>query len=208
MTKIATLGPKGSCSSEVVSSYIADLGLSVEDVVLCKTYDEAVNLVLTGAADQVVVPAAYMNFHEIVFRNPDRLRVREILYSQTPVFVLAAKRGFFPAPSDTRVHTVACHHAPAPLMDRVKFKADRVDAASNAYAVWMVSDGHADLCITQLKAIETLNREVPPERQLEVIETYAAVDMIWAVFERGTSAGKRHFWRGHFGDNLTKAMTG
>lgn len=196
--KIATLGPKGTCSSEVVFSYIADLGLSQEGLELRSSYEEAVNLVLTGAADQVVVPAAYMNFHEIVFRNTHQLRVREILYSQTPAFVLAAKRGLAPAQSDTRVYTLACHHAPAPLMDRLKFPADRVDAASNAYAAWMVSDGQADLCITQLKAIEALNREVTPERQLEVIETYGPVDMVWAVFERGAPTLKRHFWRGHF----------
>jgi hypothetical protein len=200
---IVTLGPQGTCSCEVVSSYIADLGLSLEDMELCKSYEEAVNLVLIGAADQVVVPAAYMNFHEIVFRNTNQLRIHEILYSQTPVFVLAAKRGLVPAQSDTRVYTLACHPSPAPLMDRLKFQADRVDAASNAYAAWMVSDGHAELCITQLKAIETLNREVPPERQLEVIETYDAVDMVWAVFKRGAPTLKRHFWRGHFEEITT-----
>lgn len=196
--KIATLGPQGTCSDEVASSYIADLGLSQDDLELCKSYEEAVDLVLTGAADQVVVPAAYMSFHEIVFRHTDQLRVHEILYSQTPIFVLAAKRGFVPAQGDTRVYRLACHHAPAPLMDRLKFPAERVDAASNAYAAWMVSDGKADLCITQLKAIEAINREVPPERQLEVIETYGPVDMVWAVFERGAPTLKRHFWRGHF----------
>ena len=196
--KIATLGPQGTCSSEVVSSYLADLGLSQADLELCKSYEEAVNLVLAGTADQVVVPAAYKNFHEIVFRNTAQLRVHEILYSQTPVFVLAAKRGLVPTQSDTRLYRLACHHAPAPLMDRLKFRADRVDAASNAYAAWMVSDGHADLCITQLKAVETLNREAPPERQLEVIETYDPVDMVWAVFKRGAPTLKRSFWRGHF----------
>jgi hypothetical protein len=199
MMKIATLGPKGTCSDEVASSYIAALGLSLEALELRKSYEEAVDLVLSGAADQVVVPAAYMNFHEIVFRNTDQLRVREILYSQTPAFVLAAKRGFVPpARSDTRAYTLACHHAPAPLMDRLKFPAERADAASNAYAAWMVSDGQADLCITQSKAIEAINREVPPERQLEVIETYGPVDMVWAVFERGAPTRNRHFWRGHF----------
>lgn len=196
--KIATLGPNGTCSSEVVSFYLADLGLSLENMELCKSFEEAVNLVLTGVADQVVVPAAYMNFHEIVFRNMDQLRVHEILYSQTSIFVLAAKRGLVPAQSDRRVYALACHHAPAPLMDRLKFQANRVDAASNAYAAWMVSDGHADLCITQLNSIEAINREVPPERQLEVIETYDAVDMVWAVFKRGAPTLKRPFWRGHF----------
>lgn len=194
--KIATLGPKGTCSDEVASSYIASLGLSLKALELRKSYEEAVDLVLSGAADQVVVPAAYMNFHEIVFRNTDQLRVCEILYSQTPTFVLAAKRGFVPAQAD--VYGLACHHAPAPLMERLKFPAERVDAASNAYAAWMVSDGQADLCITQSKAIEAINREVPPERQLEVIETYGPVDMVWAVFERGAPTLKRHFWRGHF----------
>lgn len=204
--KIATLGPQGTCSSEVVSSYIADLGLSPEDLELCKSYEEAVNLVLTGEADQVVVPAAYMNFHEIVFRNIDQLRVHEILYSRTSVFVLAAKRGLMPVQSDARVYTLACHHAPAPLMDRLKFQADRVDAASNAYAAWMVSDGHADLCITQSKSIEALNHEVPPERQLQVIETYDAVDMVWAVFKRGAPAAKRPFWRGHFQETTSREV--
>lgn len=198
--KIATLGPNGTCSSEAAASYIADQGLPLEDMELCGSYEEAVNLVLSGAADQVVVPAAYTNFHEIVFRNTDQLQVHEILYSQTPPFVLAAKRGFVPAQSDTRVYRLACHHAPAPLMDRVKFPAERADAASNAYAAWMVSDGKADLCITQLKAIEAINREAPPEGQLDVIETYGPVDMVWVVFERGASTRKGHFWRGHFGE--------
>lgn len=204
--KIATLGPQGTCSSEVASSYIADLGLSLEALELCQSYEEGVNLVLTGTADQVVVPAAYMNFHEIVFRNIDQLRVHEILYSRTPVFVLAARRGWIPAQSDARVYRLACHHAPAPLMDRLKFQADRVDAASNAYAAWMVSDGHADLCITQSRSIEALNREVPAERQLEVIETYDAVDMVWAVFKRGAPTLKKHFWRGHFDEPASREV--
>ena len=204
--KIATLGPKGTCSSEIASFYIADLGLSSEDLELCSSYDEAVDLVLAGTADQVVVPAAYKNFNEIVFRNAERLRVHEILYSQTSLFLLAAKRGFVPTTSDARVYTLACHHAPAPLMDRLKFRAKRVDAASNAYAAWMVSDGKADLCITQLTSIEAVNREVPLERQLEVIETYRPVDMVWAVFERGASTLEKHFWRGRFAENNAEGV--
>lgn len=196
--KIATLGPKGTCSSEVVAAYLADLGLSLGDMELCRTYEEAVHSVLAGTADHVVVAAAYMNFHQIVFRNIDKLRLHEILYSQTPSFVLASKRGLKLDSSEPRTYKVACHHAPSPLTVRLEFPTQRVDATSNARAAWMVSDGEADLCITQSKAVEAVNGEAAPEGQLEIIETYGPVDMVWAVFERGASKPGRDFWRGHF----------
>jgi hypothetical protein len=196
--KIATLGPVGTCSGEVANSYIADLGLSPETLELCSSYEEAVNLVLTGTADQVVVPAAYMNFHEIVFRNVRQLRVCEILFSQTPSFVLAVRRGLTINEGEGRLIKVASHHAPASLMDKLKFLAERVDAPSNSSAAWMVSEGKADVCITQSTSIEAVNSTSPTDRQLDVIERFGSVDMVWAVFGRGVTSHGRHFWRGHF----------
>jgi len=193
--KIATLGPTGTCSGEVASSYVADLGLHEDALELCDTYEEAVQRVLAGTVDRVIVPAAYMNFHKIVFQNIDQLKVSEILFSQTPTFVLAIKRGHLVDELDRTPRKVASHHAPSPLIDKLNLVTERVDASSNARAAWMVSKGEADLCITQSKALEAVNRVATAEGQLEIVETFGPVDMIWAVFERGASARGFSYWR-------------
>lgn len=197
--KVATLGPAGTCSEDATAAYIRDRGWPLrESLLLTATFEEAVEQVLSGAVDQAVVPAAYMNFHDLVFRNLGQLQVHEILYSQTPVFVLAGRRGRYGGRPAEYVYKIACHHAPAPLLERLRVRAERLDATSNAGAAWMASDGRAELCITQLKAVEVVNLEAPPEKRLEVIETFGPVGMVWVVFERGSSDSDWPFWRGRF----------
>jgi hypothetical protein len=136
-----------------------------------------------------------MNFHKIVFQNIDQLKVSEILFSQTPTFVLAIKRGRRVDELDRTPRKVASHHAPSPLIDKLNFVTERVDASSNARDAWMVSKGEAELGITQSKAVEAVNRVATAEGQLEIVETFGPVDMIWAVFERGASARGFSYWR-------------
>ncbi len=197
--KVATLGPAGTCSEDATAAYIRDRGWSLnESLLLTDTFEAAVEKVLTGAVDQAVVPAAYMNFHDLVFRNLGQLQVHEILYSQTPIFVLAGRRGQYDEQQDGHVYKIACHHAPVPLIEKLRIPAEWLDASSNASAAWMASDGRAELCITQLKAVEVVNLQSPPERRLEVIDTFGSVGMVWVVFERGGADCGRPFWRGHF----------
>jgi hypothetical protein len=197
--KVATLGPKGTCSEEVAVAYVISQGWAVDNsLVLCNTFEDAVEMLLGDSATQAIVPAAYMNYHNIVFQNMGRISVYDVLYSRTSSFVLAGKPGKDPEKVLDRRLAVACHHAPSHLLTRLTFDFDHVDAASNAVAAQLVNDNKADLCITQSRAIEEINRSTSLDETLHIYEYYGSVDMIWSVFQLGPSKKNTSFWRGYF----------
>ena len=90
--RVATLGPEGTCSEEVTLAYLQHHGLApTESLFLRETFEQAIQMVLDGEVEQAVVPAAYIGFHKLVYNNVGYLRVREVLYSKTPAFVLCAR---------------------------------------------------------------------------------------------------------------------
>lgn len=179
--KLVTLGPSGTCSEEVSLAYAKNRPGA--EVVLCPSFEEAARRVLQGEADEAIVPAAYVNFHEIVFQNVGTLRVRELLYSQ-PAFVLAARADRLPLPKD-RPLKVASHRSPSPLLRRLSFPYTHVEAASNAVSARLAQSGEVDACITNRYGVETLNKTLPASERLEIVEAFGVIDMPWAVFERG-----------------------
>jgi CheY-like chemotaxis protein len=186
MPIVATLGPSGTCSEEVALSYVHERGWANADALkLCPSFEEAVALVLNGSADEAIVPAAYANYHELVFRNIGRLRVRSTLFSKTPAFILAGKRRL-PIPDAVgRRYRVASHRSPSPLLERLTFPLQHIEASSNSAAAQLVAQGGADLCITQRAAVAAVNKNLPQDDRLEVITHFGAVGMLWGVFERG-----------------------
>lgn len=196
--KVATLGPQGTCSEEAAAAFLAELEASErESLVLCDTFQEAVELVLKGEVAAIVIPAAYVNYNRLTFENIDRLRVREIIYTQ-PTFVLAAREDFVLSHTE-RPRKVACHRSPSPLLGRLEFPFEQIEAASNSAAALMVSNGECDLAVTNITSLEHVNCIAPPGKTLRAERWYGSIDMIWAVFEKGSSSDrKRPIWVSSF----------
>lgn len=196
--KIATLGPQGTCSEEVAIAYLRKLGLDPNICLsLCESFEDAASKTLTGQADRMIVPAAYTRFHNITFDNIGKMHVVDVLYSKTPAFLLAGRRELSPA-MPCRRYSIAAHPSPAPLLKRLSLEFDVVDASSNSTAAWMAANGEADLCLTNQRALSDINSKVALNQQLELIEYFGTVDMVWAVLELGQSDIDRNFWSGDF----------
>lgn len=203
--RIATLGPKGTCSEETALAYLADLGIETgEHLDLCASFEEAADRVLSGEADLVIVPAAYKGYNDIVFRNFGQLRTKEVLCTLTPEFVLAGRKSI-PMPSMGRTYSIASHPSPEPLLDRLTFPHSIVKSSSNSDAAWRAAKGETDLCLTNSRALDEVNGEVVDEQCLHVIEHFGATGMEWAVFERGEGDEgekmRRRFRTAQFGDS-------
>jgi prephenate dehydratase len=191
VTRIATLGPRGTCSEDVSLAYLRRRGLAAGGCLrLTDSYEDAVELVLSGEADAVVVPAAYRDYNEISFSHLERLRLVDMLYS-TPSFVLVA-----PSEGGTEAECprVACHPSPSPLLRQLSFRFEHVLAPSNAAAARMVLDGQADLAVTFCGSYDAYRD------RLRVTRSFGAVDMVWAVLgpgRAGSAVGA--FWAAGLG---------
>lgn len=200
--KLATLGPHGTCSEEVSIAYLTELGVDASQCLeLYPSFEAAVEAVLAGAADKAVVPAAYVRFHEIVFANLGDLCVGEVLFSKTPAFLLAGKPPIALA-VEGKEYSIASHKSPAPLLSRLTFSWKMVEAPSNAAAAWQAANGETDFCLTNKRALVEVNGTESNAVRLELIEYFGAVDMVWAVFERGQRNRDKNYWSGHFDDEL------
>lgn len=181
--RVATLGPRGTCSEHTALGMLWASGESIESardcVLLTSTFEDAIHDVIVGEADRALVPAAYKNYNEIAFSHVGQLQVIGVVTSPTPVFVLAGRR--HSSRTATRLSRIASHPSPAPLLSRVAGNFVRVDALSNAAAAWMVINGEADLCITNRFAVEAVNGAVDAGFELVELQMFGSVEMVWAV---------------------------
>ncbi len=179
---LATLGPAGTCSEDVGRRYLKDRGIfDPACLKLCDSFEKAVSCVLDKAADEVLIPAAYTDYHELCFANLDRLRLSDILYSR-PRFLLVSTSDV--TPNQSNVPQVACHKSPSPLLRQLTFNCRHLEASSNAVAAWMVRNGEADLGVVNEQSVRVINAQSRDGRQLHVLRDFGQVDMIWAVFRR------------------------
>jgi hypothetical protein len=195
MGQIGTLGPSGTCSEDIAYAYIQHKGWELHDALrLFTTFEDAIDSLYLGEVDRVIVPAAYSRYNEIVFRHTDWLAVREVLYSKTPAFVLAARSGF---DRQTNHHPLlACHKAPSPLLAKLNFEFEFLEVTSNAVAAQKVKDGEASLCITNERALNFTNLSLAPKNKLCVLEYFGSVEMVWIVFEKKRTESLESFWIG------------
>ena len=182
---IATLGPPGTCSEEVALAYLKDQGVPEQALLLCESYETALQMLLQGEADKFVLAAAYRHFHEIVFANMGMLRLKDVLHSR-PRFVLAVRNGFQWADAKAPL-VVASHASPAPLLQAIDIRHTWREAASNARAAHLLAAGEVDLAITNETSLRALTAASGGQSPLQTVREFGGIDMIWGVYERASA---------------------
>lgn len=166
--RIATLGPRGTCSENTAREFASGRFLKSE-VVLKNNFEECINSVIRGYSDIAIVPSAFKELNELIFRNLGKIRILGSFVFNTPALVLA--KG-----DKRKIKRVATHPAPEVLLERIGFRGKRIRSASNSASALMVVGGKADACVTtEIAACDN---------RLKIIKNFGEIPMSWNVFVR------------------------
>lgn len=162
--RIGTLGPKYT-NSEMASNYYLKSKNITGDVSLYETPEISVEALIDKQVDVAILCIVYPKLNNIVFKNLNRIEIRDVFFFPTDEMVIAV----------AREGTKACSHpAPIDLINSLYKDVDLV--TSNSEAARLCALGEYDACVTTLKAARKNN--------LAVDRSYGPVGMGWAVFER------------------------
>ncbi|WP_029029173.1 hypothetical protein [Salinarimonas rosea] len=144
ITTIHTLGPSGTNCEAAAAHYAEAHGL-VAEVVLHRTLEEAMVLVLEDPGAALLGCVVYPDLHGLVFPYLDRMTLADQFLFDTFPMVLAARS------ANGAVALVATHPAPRAL---VPAEHEVRLVTSNAEAARLCAAGEVDACITTAVAAE------------------------------------------------------
>lgn len=182
---VATLGPAGT-SSEASGRHLLDwatpnLGTTSASVQLHRSYEDAAQAVLSGAATHLLVANAYGHISRF-YMDPNLAIAAAYLFN-TPHYGLAKMRGAqIPSRFD-----VATHPSPVPLIEELLPEGMAVSevvhmSSTSAAAAAVAADNIAVALTTDVAAAIY---------DLEFISTTRPIEMLWTVFARTTEIAEQ-----------------
>lgn len=166
--KIATLGPSGTCSENTVKSFIAERGLNGE-ILLKETFQDCVASLISKEVDFIIVPSAFKELNELIFKNLGKIKIKECFVLNTPALVIGVKE-------KNKIMSIATHSAPEILAKNNFPDIKIIGSPSNSKSAIMVVEGKADACLTTEIAAKANN--------LKILKNFGEVPMSWNVFGR------------------------
>lgn len=182
--KLATLGPKGTCSEAAAVSYLNQRNLSdVYEVTLFDSFESVIQNLISEKVNLAIIPCAYVHYNKLLFGNLGEIKIHEVMHEETPPFVLASTKD--PASFNTEEEfIISSHPSPAPLIEKLPYKCRQTITKSNVISAKMVVEGSADFCITTTKAISVLEKESMQSVKFHILKTFGSADMIWIIFSK------------------------
>jgi bacilysin biosynthesis protein BacA len=175
--RLATLGPEGTSSDQAAKYFLDHSEISEKALVLCAQYEEAAEYVITGKADLLLVANAYKAIDN--FYMAPALYFMCAYFFQTPVYGIAARKGWVPEPN--KRYSIATHHAPISLvpwfLKDLPIEYDLIELDSTVGAARAAQASVTDLCVTNAVAVE----KTPG---LEFVTRTRPIRMLWSVFQR------------------------
>lgn len=168
---IATLGPTGTCSEHAARYFLKKENLEGE-VRLYSTFEESIEVLKNKEADITIIPSAYVNFANIVFKNLDKIKIEKSYVYYTPKLMIAKNRKNL----NEEVLLVATHPSPSSLIANYYPYAEIKYTRSNSESAILVNNNEVDACITTESCVSLYN--------LKVIKDFGEVPMSWNIFRR------------------------
>ena len=167
-TIITTLGPEGTCSENAAKTFILNKGVKAE-ILLKESFEDCIASLKNKNADIVIVPSAFKELNELIFRNLGKIEITESFVLNTPALVFAKK-------DSKTIKKIATHPSPLILLEKVAPKSKIILTNSNSISALKVAGEEADACITTEIAAKNNN--------LSIIKNFGKVPMTWNVFRR------------------------
>lgn len=168
-SRIATLGPSGTCSEKAAKIFAESLNEET-DVELYSTFEEAAECLQRGHVDYAIIPSAYRNLADIMFKGSGKIQLSKVFQYPTLDLVFATKD------VDREIKIIASHSSPRNLIVGYLDNCQLIDAKSNSNAAQMVLNDLADACLTTRCCAET--------NSMVILEEFCAIMMGWNVFTR------------------------
>ena len=167
---ISTLGPEGTDSQRAAHHYALSSGISDYDILLCESFEDALDRVRDGS-DFGIVPAAYPGLFALHCKYRDLPIIGSfVLYTKSMVLARANQNG--------PIRTVALHPATKHLLSD---QYEPVFINSKPLCLRKVVDGDVDAGIG--------SKDVAEELGLKIVEEFGEIPMTWEVFSRGEKNG-------------------
>lgn len=170
--KIATLGPKGTCSERAAIHYANKNSIKYKTV-LCDTFETAIKKLMFQIVDIAIIPSAYRELAEIVFENMSDIELSDVFLYSTPGLVIATG---YKDVSTKKIETMATHSSPSILARKCFPNAKLIYCSSNSVAALKVVNGEVDACVTTKICVEMNN--------LHIVNDFGEVPMGWNVFKK------------------------
>jgi len=167
---ITTLGPEGTCSESAAKYFIRVKHIKCAKIILKDNFEDCIDSLKKGECEMVIVPSAYKELNEIIFKNLDTIYIEKCYIFDTPTLVLAG----FQDSKNLKILSIAAHSAPALLAKELFPEATIIFYPSNSASAISVAQKEADACITTKVAARKYG--------LKILKTFGRVSMSWNVF--------------------------
>lgn len=169
ISRIATLGPAGTCSEKAAKVFAKNLGEETK-VELYSTFEEAAECLQKDKTDYVIVPSAYGNLADIMFEGRCKIQLSNVFQYPTLNLVFATKC------VDKEINIIASQSSPRNLIEGYLENCQLIEAKSNSDAAQMVLNHIADACITTKVCAEA--------NSMVILQDFGSIMMGWNVFTK------------------------